>query len=490
MTLVFVTLLALQPEPTVDLSNFDPSCGVKIERRQDELLVEWAAGAGSTRGATFNLDPSKPLIARLDADGRPIARDVRPVYILTTGTRVRRPGERYVFFDKPADQKNGPVRTDEGILERKSVRATSTGRRARITLGSMTAGVFSGELHVLIYSGSPFLHFEAALGLEEKQVAYLYDFVLDGDWKSVAWKDNLTDRWVRVAPDGAPKPVGVRHRAIFAESGAGSVGVFPAPHAFFYPRDWTTNFKFAQVGKGRFGLRQDAAGGPGHQGAYLPWIDAPAGRTQRMAAFVWLDAGTPEAALVRLLEYTHGDGFKPMEGRTTFTSHWHLKLTMNDLAGKPAAAEAATIFRSMNVNVVHLAEFHGDGHPADAGPLRLPELRHLFEVCRAHSDDRLLFIPGEEANAQLNLPAPPGSPGGHWLYLFPRPVYLTLVRAKDAPLVEDIAPYGTVYHAGSEADMVEILRREKALAWTAHPRIKASFACPDCYKEKDWYQDE
>jgi hypothetical protein len=58
------------------------------------------------------------------------------------------------------------------------------------------------------------------------------------------------------------------------------------------------------------------------------------------------------------------------------------------------------------------------------------------------------------------------------------------------PLVEEIAPYGTVYHAGSEADMVEILRREKALAWTAHPRIKASFACPDAYKEKDWYKDD
>jgi len=56
--------------------------------------------------------------------------------------------------------------------------------------------------------------------------------------------------------------------------------------------------------------------------------------------------------------------------------------------------------------------------------------------------------------------------------------------------VEEIAPYGTVYHAGSEADMVEILRREKGLAWTAHPRIKASFAAPDVYKEKDWYKDD
>jgi hypothetical protein len=490
MPLIAALILALQGGDAVDLSKFDPACGVRIEQRNRELHVEWSAGAESTRAATFNLDPSKPLIASLLAGGKTLARDVRPIYTITTGARVQRPSERYVFFDKPADQKNGPMRTHETAVDVKSVRAESSGKRALLTLGSMTAGPFSGEFRVHVYSGSPFLHFEAALGLEEKQVAYIYDFVLDGDWKSVAWKDNAAEAWKRVAPEGPSTPVAVRHRAIFAESEAGSVGVFPAPHAFFYPHDWTTNFKFAQVGKGRFGLRQDVAGGPGHQGAYIPWIDAPAGKTQHMNAFVWLGAEKPEDALERLLKYTHGDAFKPVDGRLTFTSHWHLKLTMNDLAKKPAAAEAAALFKAMNINIVHLAEFHGDGHPADPGPQRLPELRHMFDVCRAHSDDRLLFIPGEEANAQLNIPAPKGTPSGHWLYLFPKPVYLTLVRPPGAPLSEEIAPYGTVYHAGSEADMVEILRREKALAWTAHPRIKASFACPDSYKEKDWYKDD
>lgn len=209
-----------------------------------------------------------------------------------------------------------------------------------------------------------------------------------------------------------------------------------------------------------------------------------------MAAFVWLGAERPEAELERLLRYTHHDGFKPVDGRATFTSHWHLKLTMNDLAGKAAAAEAASIFKAMNVNIVHLAEFHGDGHANDPGPLRLPELKRMFEVCREHSDADLLFIPGEEANVHLNLPAPGGTPPGHWLYLFPKPVYLTLVRPPGAPLSEELAPYGIVHHAGSEADMVEILRREKALAWTAHPRIKSSFAAPDSFKEKDWYKDD
>ena len=49
----------------------------------------------------------------------------------------------------------------------------------------------------------------------------------------------------------------------------------PAPSGAQIKVNDTVNFKFAQVGKNRFGLRQDPAGGPGHQGTYIPWFDAP-----------------------------------------------------------------------------------------------------------------------------------------------------------------------------------------------------------------------
>jgi hypothetical protein len=490
MSLALVALLLLQDPVAVDLSRYDAACGVKIERKERTLRVEWPAGGGATRAATLALEPGRPLFASLEAGGKVLARDVRPEYRVTTGARVSRPNERYVFFDKPADRKNGPVKEHDATFELKTARVESEGTRASVALSKLSAGPFLGELVVRFCSGSPLILVEAAMGLEEKLVAYIYDFTLDGDWKQVSWKDNVSEQWTRVVPEGAPKPVGVRNRAIFGESAEGCVGVFPAPHAFFFPRDHTVNFKFAQVGKNRFGLRQDPAGGPGHQGAYIPWFDAPAGKVQRMAAFVWLGDGAPETALEQVKKYTHDDAFKPVDGRFTFTSHWHVRLTMNELAGKGAAAEASKVFKSMNVNIVHLAEFHGDGNPNDPGPKRLPQMKKMFEVCRDYSDEKLLFIPGEEANAHLNMPAPKGTHAGHWLYLFPKPVYLTLVRPEGTPLVEEVAPYGTVYHAGSEADMVEILRREKALAWTAHPRIKASFACPDSYKDKDWYKDD
>src|SRR6185295_2933714 len=252
MTFALALLACLQDPVAVDLSRYDAACGVKIERKERALRVEWPAGGGASRAATFSLDPAKPLIASLEADGKELARDLRPVYTVTTGARVSRPGERYVFFDKPADQKNGPVKVHEAALDLKSARVESAGFRASLHFSRLSAGPFSGDLVVRFYVGSPFFHVEAAMGLEEKLVAYIYDFTLDGDWKSVAWKDNVGDQWVRVAPEGPPKPVGVRNRAIFGEAAAGSVGVFPPPHAFFFPRDHTVNFKFAQVGKGRF----------------------------------------------------------------------------------------------------------------------------------------------------------------------------------------------------------------------------------------------
>ncbi|MBM3836741.1 MAG: hypothetical protein FJ398_02055 [Verrucomicrobia bacterium] len=487
MTPTFALLLVLALDAPVDLSRFDPASGIRIERQGSSLRAEWAADGEKRHAAVFSLDPTKPLFGSFEVAGVAVMRDVRPVLTITTGSRTERANERYIFFDKPASR---PTQTHEANFDLKTVRVESAGTRAAMHFSNLTAGPFTGELVVRLYSGSPFVHVEAALKNDGKLLAYIYDFQLEGAWKRVAWKSNETDQWVRASLEGEPKPVSVRNRAIFGETQTGSVAVFPPPHAFFFPRDHTVNFKFAQIGKNRLGLRQDPAGGPGHQGAFIPWFDAPAGKIQRMSAFVLASPEKPEAALERVKRYTNGDVFKTMEGRFTFTSHWHVRLAMNELNGNPAGPEVAKVFKAMNVNLVHLAEFHGDGNPADPGPKRLPQLKAMFDVCRKYSDERILFIPGEEANAQLNIPAPKGTHPGHWLYLFPRPVYLTLVRSNGVPFVEDIPPYGKVYHAGSEADMVEILRREKALAWTAHPRIKASFACPDAYKEKDWYQDD
>src|SRR5687768_8749149 len=323
-----LTLLAaalVVSSPSVDLSRHNPACGIRVSQQGRALTAEWKGAEGEPRSIVFSLDPAKPLFESLLVRGAAVARDVRPVFTITTGSRVERPNERYIFFDKPVTR---PTQTSVATLDLHSVRSESAGTRATITFSKLAAGVFNGDLVVRLYAGSPVVHIEAAMSLDQKAVAYIYDFTLEGDWAGAAWKDNETEQWLRAPTDGAVRPVGVRNRAIFGETAGGSVAVFPPPHAFFFPPDHTVNFKFAQVGERRFGLRQDPAGGPGHQGAYIPWFDAPVGKTQRMGAFLFASSEKAEAAFERVKRYTNGDVFKSMPGRLTFTTHWHVRLAM------------------------------------------------------------------------------------------------------------------------------------------------------------------
>ena len=67
------------------------------------------------------------------------------------------------------------------------------------------------------------------------------------------------------------------------------------------------------------------------------------------------------------------------------------------------------MFKDMNVNVVHLAEFHGDGHPRDPGPLRLPEMAAMFAECRRLSDDSARVPPRRGGQRPRSAPAAPAA---------------------------------------------------------------------------------
>ena len=49
--------------------------------------------------------------------------------------------------------------------------------------------------------------------------------------------------------------------------------------------------------------------------------------------------------------------------------------------------------------------------------------------------------------------------------------------------MEQHPQYGKVYHVGSAADELEMLRQEDGLVWQAHPRTKGSSGYPDAIKE-------
>jgi hypothetical protein len=342
---------------------------------------------------------------------------------------------------------------------------------------------------------------EAVMSTAEDRCAYFHELGLAGDragWKDMAWTDTHGRRQRATVDESAPAAaLAVRHRLLAAGSARGSVAVFPPPHQFFFPVDLATNNKSLWRGRGHrgvekfgFGIRQDATGG----GNFVPWFNAPPGTPQRMGMFLLVSEGGAEAALDAALRYTRGDRFAELPGMTTFTSHYHMAIAMAALEQRQRGVdplpvpEFVQVFKDMNVQAVHLGEFHGDGHPQDPGPLRLPEMRAMFEECARLSDDRLLLIPGEEANRFLGL-RQPGRHPGHWMLLFPRPVYWTMQRLDGQPFAEEHADFGTVYRIGSRDDMLALLRREHGLAWTAHPRIKASSWTPDLFKDEDFFID-
>jgi len=488
----------------VDVSRYSPLCGVEVRSEGNRVNIAWPMADGEFGRATLNLNSGKPLIENLgianSATGKaePILHDIEPVTFLTVGTREAPSGHPptmsvwNVFFDKPAKR---PFQTHVSRLELKHVRVTSEGRRATVAVGDLNIGPFSGELQFTFYASSRLVHVEAVVSTPEDRRAILYDAGLTGEspgWQRVAWMDT-EGRWQRVAlePSASDQPIAVRHRAVITETEHGSVACFPPPHQFHFPRDWTDNLKFAWFGSGHqgkstpfgFGVRQVADG----KTAFEPWFNAPPGTRQRLGVFYLLTRGRAEDALRETLRYTHDDRFSKWPGHITFTSHYHMAVAMDAMARQfQGVPEFAGVFKEMGVDAVHIADFHGDGHPKDPGPLRLPEVDAMNKECRRLSGADFLLIPGEEINEFLGL-AEPGKHPGHWMSLFPKPVYWIEKRAADEPFAEPHSQYGTVYRVGSRADMMELLRREHGLAWAAHPRIKASSWTPDIFRHEDFY---
>jgi hypothetical protein len=486
------------------MSQYSGVCGVEVRTQDDRVSIAWPLGDGEFGRTTLNLNPGQPLIASLgigqSAAGQEdsLLRGVEPVTFLTVGTREAPAGRPptmsvwNVFFDKPARRAYQTHRTQ---LEPKRVRVSSAGRRATVAIGDLTLGPFSGELQFTFYATSRLVQVEAVVSTAEDRRAILYDAGLIGDslgWQRIAWMDT-EGRTQRAAaePQVPDQPLAVRHRAIIAETDHGSIACFPPPHQFHFPRDWTDNLKFAWLGRGHqgqpaafgFGVRQVADG----KRAFEPWFNAPPGTRQRLGVFYLLTRGRAEDALREALRYTRGDRFPKLPGYVTFTSHYHMAVAVDAMARQfQGVPEFVGVFKEMGVDAVHIADFHGDGHPKDPGPLRLPELEAMFKECWRLSDGELLLIPGEEINEFLGL-AEPGKHPGHWMSLFPKPVYWSQKRAADQPFAEPHPPYGTVYRVGSRADMMELLRREGGLAWAAHPRIKASSWTPDIFRQEDFY---
>jgi hypothetical protein len=484
---------ALHAQLRVDLKDFSKKNGTSATAKGDLLIISWPAGEKKTGKLVLDLTAAQPVFKSIELQeggkNHAIATGLDAAFLLTVGKRdlVSQNGWN-IFFDKVP---NKPFQSYNVALEKRSASVSSVGSRTVISIGTLKAPGFFGSLEVTLYNGSPLMNIAAVVTTQADSTAILYDagLVAQEGWEKIGWSDvdeqvksvnaNLTDSAALLK---------VKYRTIIGENGQGSLAVFPAPHQYFYPLDEAFNLKFAWAGNHYrrlingygIGIRQDLFG----DRRFVPWFNAPPGTKQRMNFFVFLSSGNASAALTDVKKFTHNDRYVALPGYKTMSSHFHNEFIMKVvLAGKPIPASPTfvDVFKRTGVDIVHLGEFHYTAHPKGPDSLRLKELHALFQQCERLSTKDFLLLPGEEPNEFL---------GGHWLQIFPKPVYWIMDRKQDKPFVTEEPGYGKVYRVANETEMLDLLKKENGLAWTAHPRTKGSTGYPDKYKSAPFFKDQ
>jgi len=489
---VLLGLLAFQtPSVSVplDLSGVQPG-PITVVRNQDSVTVAWPDETSRIWRATFSLDPAQPLVTAIGPDGEPVVRGARPFY---QGEIGKRRGGWYAFFDDPTTHPDG-TRHVQGTLQLRSATVRSLGKRVEIVFDGFRMGGFDGGLAYRFFPGSRLIQQDAILTTSDPDVAYYYDAGLEMAAPSDGQPgNNMRTEVTYYDTDGALRhitsnglqaervPVQARYRTLALKTAGGSVAVFPAPHQYFFPRDFTSNLGFvwhrAWRGRTALGIRQLRD----ENWQYYPWVNAPPGRAQHMSVFFLLSSAAPETAIADVLRYTNGDRFPRLSGYKTLSTHWHLADTVQAIAnGFTWTPPFKPVLKAMGVDASMIMDFHGDGHPSDLTDLRLDELHAYFGALRAQSDPDFLLIPAEEANVHL---------GGHWALVFPKPVYWFMNRPTGGAFVSTHPKYGSVYSVADAKEMFDLVRREGGYMYQTHPRTKGSTGYPDRILTTDYFRD-
>ena len=474
----------------VNLKEFNQKNGARATVKGNQLQVEWPAGAQETGKIIISLKKNEPLISSIQLQNRELVEAADPVFLLTVGKRdlISQNGWN-IFFDKVPLK---PHQTYKLRLDKQTAKLSSAGNRTCIQISGVRAPDFSGVIEISLYNGSPLFNIAAVISTNTDSTAILYDAGLVSSkkiWDRISWSDTEKNlQTITAYPDDTAVNQKVKYRAIIGNNSGGSFVIFPAPHQYFYPLDEAFNLGFTWYGNGYrrmigrygMGIRQDLNGD--HR--FVPWFNAPPQTKQRLNFFCLMSNASAGAALEAVKAFTHSDQYVKLDGYKTLASHFHNEfITKVVLAGKPVPERPSfvTVFKDMGVNIVHLAEFHGTGHPRGPDSMRLRELDALFKSCRRLSDSSLLILPGEEPNNFF---------GGHWLAFFPKPVYWIMSRKPEKPFVTEDPEYGKVYRISNAEEMLKLLELERGLAWTAHPRTKGSTGYPDKYENEFFFRSD
>ena len=491
LAFALVPTLAAAQAITLDTTELRPG-PVAVTSANNTVTVAWADETSRPWRATFSLDPARALITSIGAGASPVIADARAFY---RGETSKRRGGWNAFFDDPASHPEG-TRHVQGTFTLRGAKARSIGERVELVFDGMRMGGFEGALTYTFYPGSRLIQQAAVLTTNDPDVAYYYDAGLDmGAPADRTPGNNMRSEISYYDTSGTLKtvfstgfqaerePVKVRYRTLAAKTAGGSVAVFPAPHQYFFPRDFSSNLAYLwhRSWRGRVGLGVRQLRDENWQ--YYPWVNAPPGRAQRMSVFFLVSEGTPESALTHVLRYTNRDRFPALAGYKTLSTHWHLADTVQAMANGPKwTPPFKPVLKAMGVDASMIMDFHGDGHPADLTDLRLDELDAYFKSLKAQSDPDFLLIPAEEANVHL---------GGHWSVVFPKPVYWFMSRPKSAGAAFEMPhpKYGKVYSTSNPQEMLELVRREGGYMYQTHPRTKGSTGFPDKILSTEHFRD-
>lgn len=461
-----------------------------VTTNDEDVRVRWRDEAELEWSLAFRRDPAKPLIASLEVGGEPVLRDGRPYYSVETG--IRRKGWD-AFFDYPPAHVQG-TEAHMATFELDGIRVESAGNRVRVHLGGFRAGPFQGSLVYTIFAGSRLVKQEAVVRTDEPDVAFFYDAGIEfaaPEQERVgrnmetpyAYYDTEGERRSAVANGFQPERVQhrVRYRAMATAAGTGSVAAFPAPHQYFFPRDFTSNLSQnwhrSWRSKVSLGIRQVRD----TNWQFYPWANAPPGTDQSLSVFLLASSGPPEDVLEDALRYTNRDRFAALDGFKTMASHFHLAYTVQALEhGMDWVPPFKPVLQEMGVNAAIIMDFHGDGHPRDLTELRLSELDSFFKACKKMSGKDFLLIPSEEANVHF---------GGHWGLIFPKPIYWWMNRPQGGEFVSKHKRYGTVYSTADAAELLELVRREGGWMYQTHARTKGSTGYPDAIRDTPHFRD-
>jgi hypothetical protein len=492
--LLFISFGVLQAQINVDLKSFNKKNGATVEAQGNVLNISWPAGSNKTGKLTLDLSAQQPVFKNVALqEGKTahnIASGLDPAFVLTVGKRdlVSQNGWN-IFFDKVP---NKPFKAYNIALNKQAASVSSAGTRTVISVGSLQAPGFTGTLEITLYNGSPLMNIAAVMTTAVDSTAIVYDAGLVSKtavWEKIGWSDvNEQMKSTKPALTDAATNLQVKYRTIVGENSTGSLAVFPAPHQYFYPLDEAFNLKFVWAGN-RYrdlvdgygiGIRQDLYG----DRRFVPWFNAPPATLQRLNFFVLLSPANAGGALEEVKKFTNNDRYSALPGYKTLTSHFHNEFIMKVVMANKPVPEAPSfidVFKRTGVDIVHLGEFHYTAHPKGPDSLRLKELHALFQQCERLSSKEILLLPGEEPNEFL---------GGHWLQFFPKPVYWIMSRDQSKPFMTDDPVYGKVYRVSNESEMLDLLKKENGLAWTAHPRTKGSTGYPDKYKNTPFFKDQ